>query len=109
MVLEKNQKIDSDPNSSSRHVRLSLLYAIFFVSGMSSLICEITWARMLVLVLGNTLSATGMILRRGENPESARIFRNALAIARSMKPNELIPYSDGMCAGRFIQILEQMS
>lgn len=44
------------------HTRLWLLYAIFFVSGMSSLICEITWARMLVLVLGNTLSATGMIL-----------------------------------------------
>ena len=42
--------------------RLLLLYTIFFVSGMSSLICEITWARMLVLVLGNTLSATGMIL-----------------------------------------------
>jgi spermidine synthase len=45
-----------------RHARLILLYAIFFVSGASSLICEITWARMLVLVLGNTISATGMIL-----------------------------------------------
>lgn len=42
--------------------RLLLLYAIFLVSGMSSLICEITWARMLVLVLGNTIAATGMIL-----------------------------------------------
>lgn len=51
----------------------------------------------------------GMILRRVENPESARIFRNALAIARSMKANELIPYSDGMCVGRLIQILDQMS
>ncbi|MBI4179293.1 hypothetical protein HY522_07730 [bacterium] len=51
----------------------------------------------------------GMVLRGGGTPESARIFRNALAIARSMKPAELIPYSDGMCAGRFIQILEQMS
>lgn len=43
-------------------IRLLLLYAIFLASGMSSLICEITWARMLVLVLGNTIAATGMIL-----------------------------------------------
>ena len=43
-------------------MRLILLYTVFFVSGASSLICEIAWARMLVLVLGNTLSATGMIL-----------------------------------------------
>jgi len=39
-----------------------LLYAVFFASGISSLICEITWARMLVLVLGNTLAASSVIL-----------------------------------------------
>ncbi len=60
MGLAKNQQSDSDPNSS--RARLILLYSIFFLSGASSLICEITWARMLVLVLGNTLAATSMIL-----------------------------------------------
>lgn len=39
-----------------------LLYLIFFVSGSSSLISEITWNRMLVLIVGNTIAATSMIL-----------------------------------------------
>jgi spermidine synthase len=50
------------PRGRRTSARLILLYAIFFASGMSGLICEITWARMLVLILGNTMSATSMIL-----------------------------------------------
>ena len=42
--------------------QLFLLYLIFFVSGGSSLISEITWNRMLVLIVGNTVSATSTIL-----------------------------------------------
>ena len=41
---------------------LFLLYLIFFVSGGSSLISEITYNRMLVLIVGNTVSATSTIL-----------------------------------------------
>ena len=43
-------------------LQLILLYLIFFVSGCSSLISEITWNRMLVLIVGNTVAATSMIL-----------------------------------------------
>ncbi len=39
-----------------------LLYTIFFFSGMSSLIAEITWNRMLVLIIGNTVMATSFLL-----------------------------------------------
>lgn len=43
-------------------MKLILLYGIFFLSGMSSLIAEITWNRMLVLVIGNTVMATSLLL-----------------------------------------------
>ncbi len=61
-VLRSLTKEPFPPQAYTQGARLLLLYAIFFVSGMSSLICEITWARMLVLVLGNTVAATSMIL-----------------------------------------------
>lgn len=44
------------------HLQLFLLYFIFFASGASSLISEIVWNRMLVLIVGNTVAATSMIL-----------------------------------------------
>jgi spermidine synthase len=43
-------------------LQLALLYFIFFISGASSLISEITWNRMLVLIVGNTVSAASMII-----------------------------------------------
>ncbi|MEZ4651493.1 MAG: fused MFS/spermidine synthase, partial [Candidatus Eisenbacteria bacterium] len=39
-----------------------LLYVAFFASGASSLIAEVTWNRMLIVVVGNSLSATALIL-----------------------------------------------
>lgn len=51
----------------------------------------------------------GVILRRAQNPEADRIFRNALLIARRLDPNDAVPFGDGMCAGRYAQIVEQMA
>ncbi|MFH1724903.1 MAG: fused MFS/spermidine synthase [Elusimicrobiota bacterium] len=42
--------------------RSPLLYLIFFFSGCASLISEVAFNRMLVLVVGNTVSSTGMIV-----------------------------------------------
>ena len=39
-----------------------LIYAAFFASGASSLIAEVTWNRMLITVVGNSISATAMIV-----------------------------------------------
>ncbi len=39
-----------------------LVYLAFFASGASSLIAEVTWNRMLIVVVGNSLSATAMII-----------------------------------------------
>ena len=39
-----------------------LVYLAFFFSGAASLIAEVTWNRMLIVVVGNSLSATAMIL-----------------------------------------------
>jgi len=39
-----------------------LIYLAFFASGASSLIAEVTWNRMLIVVVGNSLSATAMII-----------------------------------------------
>lgn len=39
-----------------------LVYAAFFASGAASLAAEVTWNRMLIVVVGNSLSATAMII-----------------------------------------------
>jgi len=39
-----------------------LIYVAFFCSGASSLVAEVTWNRMLIVVVGNSLSATAMII-----------------------------------------------
>jgi spermidine synthase len=43
-------------------LHLLLCYLLFFVSGFSSLVYEVVWSRMLVLVMGNTTLATTTIL-----------------------------------------------
>ena len=48
-----------DPRSL---VFLLAFYIAFFASGAASLIAEVTWNRMLVTVVGNSVSATAMIL-----------------------------------------------
>jgi len=39
-----------------------LIYVAFFASGASSLSAEVTWNRMLIVVVGNSLSAAAMII-----------------------------------------------
>ena len=39
-----------------------VMYAIFFLSGISGLVYETVWLRMLIRVLGNTVYATSVIL-----------------------------------------------
>lgn len=41
---------------------LILVYAAFFASGASALSAEVTWNRMLIVVVGNSMSATAMII-----------------------------------------------
>ncbi len=55
-------KLQQTKTMNQSHLQLFLLYFIFFASGASSLISEITWNRMLVLIVGNTVAATSMIL-----------------------------------------------
>ena len=43
-------------------VFLLTVYGAFFASGAGSLIAEVTWNRMLITVVGNSMSATAMIL-----------------------------------------------
>lgn len=49
-------------NAPDRSTLFSVLvYCAFFASGASSLFAEVTWNRMLIVVVGNTMSATAMI------------------------------------------------
>ncbi len=41
---------------------LFFIYVAFFASGASSLIAEVTWNRMLIVVVGNSMSAAAMIV-----------------------------------------------
>ena len=43
-------------------VFLAAIFVAFFASGAASLIAEVTWNRMLIVVVGNSLSATAMIV-----------------------------------------------
>lgn len=43
-------------------VFLISIYVAFFASGASSLIAEVTWNRMLIVVVGNSMSAAAMII-----------------------------------------------
>ena len=38
------------------------IYIAFFASGASSLIAEVTWNRMLIVVVGNSITAAAMII-----------------------------------------------
>ncbi len=50
-------------NDRIRSVLFSILvYAAFFASGAASLIAEVSWNRMLIVVVGNSLSAAAMII-----------------------------------------------
>lgn len=50
-------------NSSRRNFFFRMLiYLAFFASGASSLMAEVTWNRMLIVVVGNSLNATALIL-----------------------------------------------
>ena len=43
-------------------VFLASIYIAFFASGAASLIAEVTWNRMLIVVVGNSMSAVAMII-----------------------------------------------
>ena len=67
-----------------------LIYLAFFASGASSLIAEVTWNRMLIVVVGNSLSAAAMIIS---------IFMGGLGLGSffggkflSGRPRSLLPY-----------------
>jgi len=49
-------------SNSRSSIFVVLVYLAFFASGASSLIAEVTWNRMLIVVVGNSLSATAMII-----------------------------------------------
>lgn len=40
----------------------TLVYLAFFASGAASLMAEVTWSRMLIVVVGNSISAAAMII-----------------------------------------------
>jgi spermidine synthase len=41
---------------------LIAIYSAFFASGAASLMAEVTWNRMLIVVVGNSVTATAMII-----------------------------------------------
>ncbi len=43
-------------------VELKLIWALFFFSGISGLVYQIVWTRMLMLIFGNTMLATSTVL-----------------------------------------------
>jgi len=49
------------PNQSNKTLNF-IVFILFFFSGMSGLIYQIVWTRMLVLIFGNTMLATSTVL-----------------------------------------------
>lgn len=78
-------------DGGDRPLQTVFLYAVFCASGVSSLICEITWNRMLVLVLGNTMAATGAILAAFMGGLVLGSYAGGRLIGRH--PVSLLPYA----------------
>lgn len=59
-------KVENTDSKTTFDVRslvyLISIYAAFFASGASSLSAEVTWNRMLIVVVGNSMSAAAMII-----------------------------------------------
>ena len=55
-------KIGKQTFDFSSFIFLLSIYIAFFASGASCLFAEVTWNRMLIVIVGNSLSATAMIL-----------------------------------------------
>jgi chemotaxis protein methyltransferase CheR len=51
----------------------------------------------------------GIARRRGREKEAAKYFQNALALLRACQADALVPESEGLTAGRLIQLISTMS
>jgi chemotaxis protein methyltransferase CheR len=51
-------------------------------------------------VLGN------IALRKGKTPASKKHFENVLTLLKECKPDEILPESEGLTAGRFREIIQ---
>jgi len=59
---KKNRILDGDNVAAPRRVIIPCLMAIYFVSGICSLIDEVIWVRLLKLTLGNTIYASSIVV-----------------------------------------------
>jgi len=46
-----------------------------------------------------------LMLKRGNTQNTKKCFRNALSLLDLLKPDEILPESDGLTAGRFREII----
>jgi len=53
---------DAKTSNIQSFIFIILIYFAFFASGASALSAEVTWNRMLITVVGNSMSATSMII-----------------------------------------------
>jgi spermidine synthase len=74
-----------------------LLYAAFFASGAGSLIAEVTWNRMLIVVVGNSVAATALIVAvfMGGLGLGSAIGGRVFARTRSLLPYVVLEASVG--------------
>lgn len=54
-------------------------------------------------------SLGNLSLRQGREKESRRYFDNTLALLKRYRPDEIVPESEGMLAGRLVEIIESTS
>jgi len=60
-VANQNERLTDTLNLRS-FIFLISIYIAFFASGTASLVAEVTWNRMLIVVVGNSMSAVAMII-----------------------------------------------
>jgi len=60
-VVNRHERLTETFNFRSIIFLISV-YAAFFASGAASLVAEVTWNRMLIVVVGNSMSAAAMII-----------------------------------------------
>ena len=67
------------------------VYAMFFLSGISGLIYETVWLRMLIRVLGNTVYATSIILAAFMAGLALEVLRGKIFGPNEKTPSKVTP------------------
>ncbi len=110
---ERRRGRGSDASAAGSHQAARwALYALFFLSGVSGLIYETVWLRILIRVVGNTIYATSVVLAAfmaGMAVGSYVIGRYAAGVKNQLRLYALLEFGVGLTAVGLTAVLLRLT